>query len=59
MAPPAARARYNANKADNQILTKKPPKRLNGKKETTGDIPAGTGSKKKEKRYVHNNIMYN
>lgn len=50
MAPPAARARYNANKADNQILTKKPPKRIsNGKKETTGDLPV---SNKKEKRYV-------
>ncbi|XP_030374057.1 alpha-1,2-mannosyltransferase ALG9 [Scaptodrosophila lebanonensis] len=36
MSPPAARARYNANKSDNQI-TKKPPK-LNGL--------AGTGKKK-------------
>ncbi|XP_037951911.1 alpha-1,2-mannosyltransferase ALG9 [Teleopsis dalmanni] len=34
MAPPAARLRYNANKSDsNAILTKKPPKKLNGKNE--------------------------
>jgi len=49
MAPPAARARYIANKADNQILSKKPPKRLglNGSNNKTKDgAPAG---KKKEK----------
>jgi len=48
MAPPAARARYIANKADNQILSKKPPKRpgLNGNNKTKEATPAG---KKKDK----------
>lgn len=43
MAPPAARARYIANKADNQILSKKPPKRpgLNGNNKTKEATPAG------------------
>ncbi|EDX14372.1 alpha-1,2-mannosyltransferase ALG9 [Drosophila simulans] len=48
MAPPAARARYIANKADNQILSKKPPKRpgLNGNNKAKEAAPAG---KKKDK----------
>ncbi|KAH8399155.1 hypothetical protein KR215_003300 [Drosophila sulfurigaster] len=49
MAPPAARARYNANKADNQIPTKKPPKRLNDKKDATGDAQV-TGTKKEKRQ---------
>lgn len=52
MAPPAARARYNANKADNQILTKKPPKRLNGNKDAAGVAVAGN-KKEKKKKYIH------
>ncbi|ALC46901.1 CG11851, partial [Drosophila busckii] len=55
MAPPSARARYNANKADNQIPTKKPLKRRNGKKETS-DVPAPTpAGTRNEKRYLHTN----
>ncbi|XP_068152599.1 alpha-1,2-mannosyltransferase ALG9 [Drosophila tropicalis] len=51
MAPPAARQRYIANKADNQILTKKPPKRLslNGKDKIAGSA-AGSKKEKDKKR---------
>lgn len=46
MAPPAARARYIANKADNQILSKKPPKRLGLNGSNKDAAPAGKKDKK-------------